>query len=100
MAAVGRIIRATQQDKNTRMFRKDMDAELSAWEKRLPKRLGYYEHETDPRAKLFAVMLSLGFQYMSSQYYSTIRALIFSVGAKSCSINRSFSIPFRSMNSR
>ncbi|KAJ9498773.1 hypothetical protein H2202_005959 [Exophiala xenobiotica] len=65
---LGRIIRATQQDKNTHVFRKDMDAELSAWEKRLPERLRYDEHETDPRAKLFAAMLSLGFQYMSSQY--------------------------------
>jgi hypothetical protein len=77
MAAVGRIIRATQQDKNTHVFRKDMDAELSAWEKRLPERLRYDEHETDPRAKLFAAMLSLGFQYMSSQCRSAIRALTF-----------------------
>ncbi|KAK5273650.1 hypothetical protein LTR96_000250 [Exophiala xenobiotica] len=60
---LGRIIRATQQDKNTHVFRKDMDAELSAWEKRLPERLRYDEHETDPRAKLFAAMLSLGFHW-------------------------------------
>jgi hypothetical protein len=53
-----------------------MDAELSAWENRLPKRLRYYQHETDPRAKLFAVMLSLGFQYVGSQYCATIRLLI------------------------
>lgn len=63
MAAVGRIIRATQQDKNTDVFRNDMDAELSTWQHGLPQRLRYNEHETDPRVKIFAAMLSLGFQY-------------------------------------
>jgi hypothetical protein len=62
--AVGKIIKATQQNENTDTFRKEMDAKLTAWEKCLPERLKYSE-DNNREAQLLASMLSLGFQYLS-----------------------------------
>lgn len=64
IVAVGKIIKATQQNENTDTFRKEMDAKLTAWEKCLPERLKYSEGNNQ-EAQLLANMLSLGFQYLS-----------------------------------